>query len=616
MKKRILLLVLLCLQIQLLKAKTNNKPNIIVVLTDDQGYGDLACHGNPWLKTPAIDKLYNESVSLSNFHVDPTCAPTRAALMTGKYSSKVGVWMTFMGRHHMSSKHNTMADIFTENGYETAMYGKWHLGDNYPFRPQDRGFKESFIHKGGVIGETPDFWGNNYYDDTYFRNDIPEKAIGYCTDVWFKNTKKFIRKTAKEGKPFFVYLPLNAPHGPYHVPEKYSKPYKNNKNIPENMANFYGMIAAVDENIASLRSYLKDNNLSENTIFIYLSDNGTSGGIRQKVIQKGNHYTLKNQYGYNAGMRGKKGMPYEGGHRTIGMLHWPAGKLAAKKEVKNLTAHIDLLPTLMDLAELEGKKDFDGISLKKLLYSKKTKHILNRSLVVHDQTVFGKQLTTDLPEKYKEFSVMYGKWRLVGKELYNLDKDPSQTHDVAINFPFVTNQMQRIYENWWKDISKDFNKYNRTIIGSDAQKEVILDAQFWHGNKAAYNQQHIRSATKANGFWDLQVAHKGSYKFVLRRWPKELDNSIESKVETPQMIQGKHDVHFHLNQLESKIISPIKAKIKIGKIEKELSIQKGQKEIVFDVKLKKGPVELKTWLIDSDGNEWGAYYVYITKNKH
>ncbi len=616
MKKRILLLLLLCLQVQLIKAQTNNKPNVIVVLTDDQGYGDLSCHGNPLLKTPAIDKLYNESVSLSNFHVDPTCAPTRAALMTGKYSAKVGAWMTFMGRHHMSAKHKTMADIFSENGYETAMFGKWHLGDNYPFRPQDRGFKESFIHKGGVIGETPDYWGNNYYDDTYFRNDIPEKAKGYCTDVWFENTKKFIGETSANGKPFFVYLPLNAPHGPYHVPEKYSKPYKNNKNIPENMANFYGMIASVDENIASLRSYLKDNNLSENTIFIYMSDNGTSGGIRQKVIQKGNHYTLKNQYGYNAGMRGKKGMAYEGGHRTISMLHWPAGKLAAKKEVNNLTAHIDLLPTLMDLAELKGKRDFDGKSIKKLLYSKKTKHILNRSLVVHDQTVFGKELTTDLPEKYKEFAVMYGKWRLVGKELYNLDKDPSQTHNVAINFPFVTHQMQRIYENWWKDISKDFKTYNRTIIGSEAQKEVKLDAQFWHGNKAAYNQQHVRSALKANGFWDLQVAHKGNYQIVLRRWPKEVDKSIDSQVEASQMIAGKHDLHFRLNQLESKRIIPVKAKIKIGKFEKEVPVQKGQKEVTFNIKLKKGPVNLKTWLTDSDGNEWGAFYIYITKNKY
>ncbi|MGB2129107.1 MAG: arylsulfatase [Flavicella sp.] len=616
MKKRILLLVLLCIQIQLLKAQKKNKPNVIVVLTDDQGYGDLACHGNPFLKTPAIDKLYNESVSLSNFHVDPTCAPTRAALMTGKYSAKVGTWMTFMGRHHISAKHKTMANIFAENGYQTAMYGKWHLGDNYPFRPQDRGFHESFIHKGGVIGETPDYWGNNYYDDTYFRNDIPEKAKGYCTDVWFENTKNFISKSAAAGKPFFVYLPLNAPHGPYHVPEKYSKPYKNNKNIPEKMADFYGMIASVDENIANLRDYLEDNKLSENTIFIYLSDNGSSGGIYQKVTQNGVHYTLHNKYGYNAGMRGKKGMAYEGGHRTIGMIHWPDGNLTTKKEVKTLTAHIDLLPTLMDLVALKGERDFDGESIKKLLYGEKTTHLASRSLVVHDQTVFGKDLSTDFPEKYKEFAVMYGKWRLVGKELYNLDKDPGQTHDVAINFPFVTNQMQRIYEDWWKDISKDFKNYNRTIVGSKSQKEIKLDAQFWHGNKAAYNQQHIRSAMKANGFWDLQVAHKGTYRFVLRRWPKELDKSMDSKVEAPQMIAGKHDIHFRLNQLESKRITPIKAKIKLGKIEKELAIQKGQKEVVFDIKLKKGPVNLKTWLIDIDGNEWGAYYVYITKNQN
>ena len=191
-------------------------PNVVLVVTDDQGYGDLGCHGNPILRTPNLDALYRRSVRLTDFHVGPTCAPTRASLMTGRYCNRTGVWHTIMGRSLLRRDEVTMADVFAAGGYRTGIFGKWHLGDNYPYRPQDRGFHEVLIHGGGGVGQTPDAWGNDYFDDTYLHNGTPEKFSGYCTDVWFDGAMRFIEDN--RDRPFFAYLATNAPHSPYRVP--------------------------------------------------------------------------------------------------------------------------------------------------------------------------------------------------------------------------------------------------------------------------------------------------------------------------------------------------------------------------------------------------------------
>ncbi|MCA9021466.1 MAG: sulfatase-like hydrolase/transferase, partial [Planctomycetaceae bacterium] len=213
------------------------KPNILLIITDDQGYGDIAAHGNQMIKTPNLDQLYQKSLRLTNFHVDPTCAPTRSALMTGRYSTRTGVWHTIMGRSLMDTNEVTLAEVFKSNGYRTGLFGKWHLGDNYPLRPQDQGFDTVVQHGGGGVGQTPDYWQNDYFDDTYLRNGKPEKFQGYCTDIWFDETLKFIEEDST--KPFFAYLSTNAPHSPYLVDPKYSDPYEE-KEVPKQMAAFYG----------------------------------------------------------------------------------------------------------------------------------------------------------------------------------------------------------------------------------------------------------------------------------------------------------------------------------------------------------------------------------------
>jgi len=192
-------------------AEETRKPNIVLVITDDQGYGDLACHGNSIIKIPNLDRLHDESIRFANFHVSTTCAPSRGALMTGRHTNRLNVFHTITGRSMLWEDERLLPQILAENGHTNGMFGKWHLGDNYPYRPEDRGFHEVVRHGGGGITQGPDYWGNDYFDDTYERNGKFEKFDGYCTGVWFAEAKRFVAENQE--KSFFLYLATNAPHG-------------------------------------------------------------------------------------------------------------------------------------------------------------------------------------------------------------------------------------------------------------------------------------------------------------------------------------------------------------------------------------------------------------------
>ena len=286
-------------------------PNVILVMTDDQGYGDLGCHGNPVLKTPVIDQLHAESIRFTDFHVSPFCTPTRASLMTGNHAGRTGAFRTTGGRSAMHTDEKTIANLFADNGYATGMMGKWHLGDNAPHRPQDRGFQDVVWHRCGGIGQASDYWGNTYFDDTYERARPGskvgkwEKFQGYCTDVFFEEGLRFVEENQE--KPFFLYLSLNAPHGPYRVAPEWSDPYRKDPEWAP-FANFYGMIANIDHNMGILRERLDEMGLSENTILIFMTDNGTAAGAKFKGLES------EALSGYNAGMRGKKSSIFEGGY--------------------------------------------------------------------------------------------------------------------------------------------------------------------------------------------------------------------------------------------------------------------------------------------------------------
>jgi arylsulfatase A-like enzyme len=401
-------------------------PNVILILSDDQGYGDMACHGNPWLKTTNIDKLHAQSVRLTDFHVDPMCAPTRAALMTGRYSARTGVWSTLNGCYIPRREERTLAHMFAAGGYGTAMFGKWHLGDSYPYGAEHRGFQHVVRHGAGVVGEIPDAWNNNYYDDTYLKNGEWKKFEGFCTDIWFDECMDYIR--TQKNKPFFCYLATNAPHGPFNSHEKYFKPYLE-MGIPEKRARFYGLIANLDENIGRLMGFLERENLVEDTVVIFMGDNGTAGGVSLDY-KTGITRPPSVKTGYNAGMRGVKTMPYEGGHRNACFVRYPAGGISGGRDVGGLSAHLDLMPTLAELCGVAlPDVRLDGASLVPQLKGT-AESCPDRTLVVHNMQLV-------VPEKYKDYAVLSNRWRLVSRgissdvELFNMADDPGQVKNVA-----------------------------------------------------------------------------------------------------------------------------------------------------------------------------------------
>lgn len=271
-------------------------------MTDDQAYGDLACHGNPVIKTPHLDRLHGEAVRFKNFHVDPTCSPTRGALMSGKYSHRVKVWHTIAGGNHLRASEMTMADMFKASGYRTGMFGKWHLGSNYPFRPMDCGFYEWLGHGDGGTGTTDDYFTNDRVDDVYLHNGEREFRKGYAPDVFFNAAIDFIRSPSKQ--PFFIYLSTYIPHSPHTVPDRaWAGRYE--KQVDKGVAYFFAGIERVDRDMGLLREALAEEGLADNTILIFMTDNGGTAGVQL----------------FNAGMRGKKGTVYEGGHRVPLFIH-------------------------------------------------------------------------------------------------------------------------------------------------------------------------------------------------------------------------------------------------------------------------------------------------------
>ena len=551
----------------------SDQPNVILVMTDDQGYGDLGCNGNSAIKTPHLDRLSTQGIQLDNFHVDPTCAPTRAALMTGRYSARCGVWHTVQGRNMLRSREITMADVFAQNNYRTGLFGKWHLGDNYPYRPEDRGFQHVVYHQAGGVGQAPDYWGNDYFDDHYIKNGSLHFFEGFCTDVWFEEGMKFIKESVQNKEPFFAYITPNAPHSPFYCPEEYTKPYENNPNVSR--TEFYGMISNIDENMGRLMSLLDELNIANNTILIFTTDNGTAGGI----------YKGK---GFTAGMRGIKNSAYEGGHRVPFFMRWPEGKLEQGKKISELTAHLDLLPTLIDLCNLNAPDiSFDGDNIKELLYASDEKW-LNRTIIVESQRV-------KHPVKWRKCAVMTDRWRLInGKELYDIKVDSAQKKDVAEIYPGVVKKLRNDYSHFWEEVSKEHGLTSHILIGSDHAPLVSLSSHDWLIEEhPPWNQKHVVQGEVAKvSYWAIEVAHAGDYEISLRRWPVEADKAIND---------GTYGKAFSYHT----------AKMRIGDIEETIEIPTGAKEITFNVTLPEGVLKLSPIFI-SDEIQATPYYAYIT----
>jgi arylsulfatase len=422
------------------------RPNIIFILTDDQGFGDISAHGNPILKTPTLDRLRTEGVRFTDFHVSPTCSPTRSALMTGRHEFKNGITHTFLERERMTLNAVTIAQLLKKSGFTTGIFGKWHLGDEAEYQPNRRGFDEVYIHGGGGIGQifpgscgdAPD---NKYFNPALLHNGVFEKTQGYCTDLFYSQATKWIDHVRTGGKPFFAYIPSNTPHGPYIARPEDKKLYEG-KNLGEDTENFFGMIHNIDENVGKLLAKLDEWGLNENTLVIFMNDNGGTAGVKV----------------YNAGMRGSKGSPWLGGTHSSSFWRWPGTLKPA--ECNQLTAHIDFFPTLAAIvgAEIGGdlSMQVEGRSLVPLLENPSAPWA-ERYLFTH----VGRWNKGDSPEtgKYKSCSVRSKRWHLVSErgaaesawQLFDLEDDYAEEHDVAAQNPKVVAEMEAAFEQFWKE---------------------------------------------------------------------------------------------------------------------------------------------------------------------
>jgi arylsulfatase A-like enzyme len=587
------------------------QPNVILILTDDQGYGDIAALGNPYLSTPNLDRLYSESMRLTDYHVCPTCSPTRAALLTGRYNNRTGVWHTVTGRSRIREDETTMAQIFADNGYETGMFGKWHLGSSYPARPMDKGFKTAVYHGGGGVGNTPDWWDNDYFDDHYFVKGEPRAFTGYCTDVWFAEASKFIR--SNRDRPFFCYLATNAPHWPYFIGDKYADPYKNNPKIPN--PNFYGMISNFDENLGKLRRQLEEMGIADNTILIFMTDNGTAAGVKLDGHWRDSYPT---DVGFNAGMRGIKASPYEGGHRVPCFIRWPKGGYTKGIDLEKLTAHIDILPTLADMCRLKIPEGYhsDGVSLVRAFHGD-SGYLVGRTLVVDSQR-------KEIPEKWRLSSVMSGNWRLVnGRELYDLQTDPGQRTDIAANHPERVAELRKSYETWFTGVFENWEIRSYVRLGDPGTGEALVTSHDWMGavradgtpavnedgeETPAWNQLQVRTGALLNGYWDIDVATAGEYSIELRRWPREAGLEICSGLPASTIpIPGGKPFG------PGKALNITEASVKIGALEESRKVGPADKSIIFRMKLDPGKCRLSAGFTNGKDVRLGAYYVYLNK---
>ncbi len=419
-------------------------PNILLVMTDDQGYGDLACHGNPIIQTPHLDEFHKQAVRFADFHVSPTCAPTRSALMTGRHEFKNGVTHTINERERLTLKAFTVAQLLQSAGYTTGIFGKWHLGDEADHQPNRRGFDEVFIHGAGGIGQTyvgscGDAPGNKYFDPAILHNGKFEKTKGYCTDVFFARATAWIDQQRQSGRPFFAYITPNAPHAPLDCPPDYEAKYTGK--VPPNVAKFYGMITNIDDNFGRLMAKLAEWRIERDTLVIFMTDNGSATGSQT----------------FNAGMRGAKGTPYQGGTRVPALWRWPGG-FEGGRDQRQFTAHVDIFPTLAEITGAMPPAEFagqvEGRSLWPLL-QKSAADWPDRTLVTH---VGRWEKGQAARAKYAACSIRNSRFSLVNAkrdgenwELFDLATDPGEQKNVLAEHPTAVLELREELDKFWEE---------------------------------------------------------------------------------------------------------------------------------------------------------------------
>ena len=481
-----------------LPVSADPRPNIILVLTDDQGYGDLGVHGNARISTPNLDAFARESLEMTRFYVEPVCSPTRSSIMTGRYHMRTGVLATSRGGARMFGDEETLAEVLAQSGYRTTIAGKWHLGDNAPSRPQDQGFQQVLVHRSGGIGQIPDR-DATYTQPLLWRNGKREVGDGYCTDLFFDAAIDFIKNNRTH--PFFLYLPTNVPHTPISIAKKYWQPFAD-AGVPEQTAKLYGMMKNLDDNFGRLTNALTETGLARNSVLIFMSDNGPTPGR------------------FNSGLRGSKGSVYEGGIRVPFLVRWPQ-RISAGSRVDRLAAHIDLLPTLAAAAgaRLSTPGRLDGVNLLKL-WTGEIQPAAWPARNIYIQTV--KRI---LQKRYLNAAVLTQRYKWVsyagvGKiddldrskiELYDLNSDPGESQNLAARFPHVLNNLSMAYEAWFDEMKRERNFAIGPIdLGSALENPCYLCRY--------QDAQNLTGQSQHDG-WQVRVRRTGRYRLTLQ-WPE------------------------------------------------------------------------------------------------
>lgn len=576
-------------------APVDGRYNVILFMTDDQGYPDMSCHGNPVVKTPHMDRLATQSVRFSDFHVNPFCSPTRAALMTGRMSDRTGVTATNFLRNNMRREEVLMPEYFRASGYRTGIFGKWHIGGNYPYRPMDRGFDEWIGLGNNGLATTGDLWDNDRMNDRYWHNGEITERKGFSADVYLDEAMKFIRDSRKKNEPFFAYIATNVPHWNWNVPSPWLEPYLDT--CSKHRAAFYASIARADWNLGRLMRFLEDEGLDENTIVVFLTDNGSD------VPDKGNAYT--------AGMRGFKGSRYEGGHRVPCFIRGPKELVGTPREIDGFTLHVDLMPTFIDLCGLEQpdrkQSPMDGRSLRPLLTG--DGEWTDRLYVVHHHN--DRQI-----EKYATAGVMTSEWRLIVSqpgtyELYKIREDRGQKHDVAREYPEVVEKLLADYDAHWESLDI-YRPLQRPIMSGEATLRLSSAEAL---GVTRIEQNAVRSGAEAHLKWLLEAAEEGRYRFEVRRWPREADTAMtaglppasDPDIEQIGRSNWKTDIPgmpLDIEQVELKLSGmDVLAK----------TVPPGAKSVEFEVDLPAGEVDLEAWFILGNTKRMGAYYVYVDR---
>lgn len=563
-------------------------PNVLIIITDDQGLSDVGFYGNPSLETPNLDALARNSVRLEDFLASPTCSPTRAALITGRHEFKVGITHTISGRSLLKPNIPTLSAHLQRAGYRTGIFGKWHLGETYPSRPEDKGFDEVFVHLGGGIGQTPDFWGNQYFDPMIQHNGEWVPTEGYCTGIFTDAAWDWIDSDDKE--PWFAYIAYNAPHVPLQIHEELAQKYLD-KDLPESQARFYAMIDDLDREVGELLAKLKAKGLAENTIVVFMGDNGSAKGGKPAEME------------YNAGLRGTKASAYQGGVRVPCFIRWPDGGIEGGRSVNQLAGVIDLFPTIAELTgvPLDHMLAVDGRSITPLLKGT-VDSWSDRTMVTH----VGRWANGNAAaHKHIGSAIRNERFSLVnGSELYDLVNDSGETLNVAEQFPEVFDTLTAKYEKWWHEVRPMAEDVPPITVGAPEAPVSHLTCMDWGASGVGddggfyppWNQGYVNTLASGQplsniapiGAWKLYFAQSGKYRITVSTYP------IEANVATPALKQG--NATLYLNQKAF-----------------NRSIHAGDRKIIFNLNIKQGEHSLEALIRCNDGSipEHGAFYATV-----